>query len=111
LIGSEKDELRDQNMWIGDSGATCHMSNQLNVMFDIEEIDQALILGDGRKLKATKEGKIQVLVKDANGKDIFFNVEEVKCVRYQCLLQIPKQQTGIYQYSRLMNLCCESNIT
>jgi hypothetical protein len=78
LIGSEKDELRDQNIWIGDSGATCHMANQLDGMFDIEEIDQAIILGDGKKLKTTKKGKIQVLVKDTSGKDIFFTLEEVK---------------------------------
>jgi hypothetical protein len=62
LIGSEKDKLRDQNIWIG------------------EEIDQAIILGDGKKLKATKKGKIQVLVKVTNGKDIFFTLEEVKYV-------------------------------
>jgi hypothetical protein len=80
LIGSEKDELSDQNIWIGDSGATCHMTNQLDGMFDIEEIDQAIILGDGKKLKATKKGKIQVLVKVTNGKDIFFTLEEVKYV-------------------------------
>jgi hypothetical protein len=51
------------------------MANQLDDMFDIEEIDQAIILGDGEKLKTTKKGKIQVLVKDTNGKDIFFTLE------------------------------------
>jgi hypothetical protein len=49
LIGSEED-LKNDNVWIGDTGATSHMTNQLEGLFDVEDIDQHIIMGDGKKL-------------------------------------------------------------
>jgi hypothetical protein len=74
LIDSDKDELRDQDMWIGHSGATCYMTNQLDCTFDTEEVDQSTIFGDSKKLKVTNNSQIQVL----NGNEILFTREEVK---------------------------------
>jgi gag-polypeptide of LTR copia-type len=49
LIGLEED-LENGDVWIGDTGATSHMTNKIEGLFDVEDINQHIILGDGKKL-------------------------------------------------------------
>ena len=43
--------------WIADSGATTHMTNSLEGMFDLTESNINVSVGDGRKMKTLKVGK------------------------------------------------------
>jgi len=79
LIVSEED-LKNDDIWIGDTGATSHMTNNLEGLFDVEDIDQCIIMGDGKKLQATKRGKLSVSTIDINGKEVGFVMSEVKFV-------------------------------
>jgi hypothetical protein len=47
----------EPNYWIGDSGATSHMTNSTDWLTEIEDIDVNVKLGDGSIVKATKKGK------------------------------------------------------
>ena len=47
----------NQNTWIADSGATTHMTNSLDGMFDLEDAKVSISVGDGRKMVTLKVGK------------------------------------------------------
>jgi hypothetical protein len=42
--------LEIDDVWIGDTGATSHMTNEMEGLYDVEDINQHIILGDGKKL-------------------------------------------------------------
>ncbi len=42
--------------WIADSGATTHMANSLNGMFNLVESKTNVSVGDGRKMTTLKAG-------------------------------------------------------
>ena len=77
LIGTEE-EITNGDVWIGDTGTTSHMRNDLSGMYDLEDINQWIILGDGKKLLATKKGKLNVSTTDMDGKEVSFTIENVK---------------------------------
>jgi hypothetical protein len=54
-------------MWIGDSGASIHMVNNLNTVTEIEAINDTVTLGDGRKVEAPKRGIFLGVVKQVDG--------------------------------------------
>jgi hypothetical protein len=56
-----------KNTWIGDSGASIHMVNNLNGVTEIEEINDTVTLGDGRKVEAPKRGVFHGVVKKVDG--------------------------------------------
>jgi gag-polypeptide of LTR copia-type len=49
LMGGTED-LENKNLWICDTGASCHMTGSLEGLFNIKNIDQKVISGDGRNL-------------------------------------------------------------
>ena len=49
-------------------------------LFDYEEIDEAVIIGDGKEMKATKIGKLRRTVHQADGSTLDIVLEEVKYV-------------------------------
>lgn len=53
--------------WIADSGASTHMCHDASMMFDLKETSQFISIGDGRKLQATKTGKVRGMIKKDNG--------------------------------------------
>jgi hypothetical protein len=55
------------HLWIGDSGASSHMTNSDEGLYDIEESNQVIIVGNGEKLKALKTGKLKMKTSDLNG--------------------------------------------
>jgi hypothetical protein len=59
------------HLWIGDSGASSHMTNLDEGLYDVEESNQVIIVGNGEKLKAIKTGKLKTKTKDLNGNDSF----------------------------------------
>jgi hypothetical protein len=68
------------HLWIGDSGASSHMTNSDEGLYDIEESNQVTIVGNGEKLKALKTGKLKMKTRDLNGNKVIFILNEVKYV-------------------------------
>ena len=53
--------LCTNNTWIGDSGPSCHITNDDIGLFDVINIDK-LIQGSSRNMQAVKKGKLCVNV-------------------------------------------------
>ena len=69
-----------KNMWIGDTGASCHMTCSDQGMYDCVDIDDPIRVGDGKVIKATKMGSKKVWVKQKNGKDFHLTIHNCKYV-------------------------------
>ena len=61
-----------ENMWLGDSGASCHMTCSTAGMYDCEMINSSVKIGNGKLLKATKIEKkhLTVIQEDGNATDV-----------------------------------------
>jgi hypothetical protein len=57
----------NNNIWLGDSGASCHFTNDDKCMFECRNIRHTVGTGDGGTIFATKEGKHQLKVLQCNG--------------------------------------------
>ena len=59
LMSKEKEKRNIENIeeiWIGDTGASCHMANSMDGMINIKTINSKIIFGNGNQLKATHVG-------------------------------------------------------
>ena len=79
LNKSEQDKF-NKNTWVCDSGATCHMRNNDDGMFDVKNIDENIVVGSGKTVKATKIGKWRGVVMQKNGEKRNIVLEKVKVV-------------------------------
>jgi hypothetical protein len=72
-------ESKDDNSltWIGDTGATSHMTNDDEGMFDIEPNNQQIVIGSGETMKAVKKGKLKLKTKGKNGEETIFILSNV----------------------------------
>jgi hypothetical protein len=63
------------DLWLGDSGASCHMTNSDEGMYNCRDIKSPIKIGDGRTLYATKIGmkKLVVIQKDGSTLDIILD--------------------------------------
>jgi hypothetical protein len=57
--------LVNKDLWIADSGASCHMTCSDDGMFDCHPVDDQIKIGDGTFINAVKIGNKNVLVKMA----------------------------------------------
>ena len=71
---------RDSNIYIGDSGASCHMVNSDEGMFDCTDIDEYITVGNGGKVRATKIGKKKLTLKQKDGTTTSILMKNVKLV-------------------------------
>ena len=55
-----------RNSWIGDSGASCHITNDDTGMYDITDIDES-IQGCSGIMLTTKKGKLCFIVHQVDG--------------------------------------------
>jgi hypothetical protein len=55
------------NLWLGDTGASCQMTYDKKGMFDCRTIKSMFKLGDGKSLVATKIGKKRMIVHQQDG--------------------------------------------
>ena len=69
-----------RDTWLADSGASCHMGNSDDGMFDATVIDEPITLGNGKALRATKVGKLRRTIKQCNGDTMDIVLEDYKCV-------------------------------
>ena len=63
--------------WIKDSGASCHVTNNDSVLYDVTEIIDS-IQGSSSILPATKKGKLWVKVRQVNGTEHVHTIWPVK---------------------------------
>ena len=66
----------NQNTWIGDTGATSHMTNNDFGMFDCSTTSSSVFVGNGKALKASKIGKLK-LQSVIDGKSTSFTLKDV----------------------------------
>ena len=74
-------------IWIGDSGASCHMTNDDTGMFEVKTIQDEITIENGKPLMATKIGKfkLNIVQKDCSSRDV--PLSGVKCVP-QCFCKL-----------------------
>ena len=58
-----------ENMWIIDSGATCHMCNDASLFVKLDNLEkcQEITLGDGHVVKAIGRGDVKTEIRSPNG--------------------------------------------
>ena len=69
-----------EKFWLGDSGASCHMTNNDAAMFDCTSIKSEVQYGNGGMLVAEKIGKIRVKVMQIDGREQVIVLENCKYV-------------------------------
>ena len=74
-----------KNTWIGDSGASCHITNNNTGLYDITDIDKS-IQGSSSLIHATKKGKLRVKVWQVDGTEQVHILWPVKCCPKVCEL-------------------------
>ena len=66
------------NVWIGDTGASCHMTNSLDGMFNIRQISSNVQVGTGRTVTCTQIGDKRVTIRQQDGTSTFVVLQNVK---------------------------------
>ena len=61
-------ESWDNELWLGDTGALCHMTNTLEGMKNLTKINTGIVFWNGQRLKATYIGEKAGRVIQKNGK-------------------------------------------
>jgi hypothetical protein len=75
-----KNKKLNNNLWLGDSGASCHMSFSDEGMFYCKTIRTPIKIADGKDLYATKIGKKKLLIKQKDGTTMDVILEHCKYV-------------------------------
>ena len=71
---------QEKEKWIGDSGATVHITNNDAGMFNVKKCNFDITVGNQETTKCTKMGDIRVKLKHSTGKTVtvtLFNVRYV----------------------------------
>jgi hypothetical protein len=55
------------DIWIADSGATSHMTNSLEGMYDIVDMSTSVTVGNGKQIKIEKSGKLKGVMQHKDG--------------------------------------------
>ena len=78
LMGVDNPENKMENMWIGDTGASCHMTNDDTNMYDVQTINETIETA-GEPSRATKIGKLDLMMYQGLQK-ITITLEKVKYI-------------------------------
>jgi len=70
----------DDDVWIADSGATCHITKLSAGMYDVTELNESIEVADGNMIKVAKIGKLDVDIQQKNGKTVRATLQKVKFV-------------------------------
>jgi hypothetical protein len=71
---------QDNNIWIGDSGASCHMIRDDSYMFDCRPIKSYIKVGDGKTITCNKIGKVRMMVIQNDGTSTIVVLHDCKYV-------------------------------
>jgi len=92
LLGSSKQITKSslKYTWLADSGASSHMTNSDDGLFNIHMQESTVTIGNGTSLKVTKIGDLKVTFRNEEGLQIF-TLQKVKYIPDLCvkLLSIP----------------------
>jgi hypothetical protein len=80
LSSMTKIEDFDNDIWIGDSGPSCHYCNNDAALYDSSMISEDITVGNGNVMTATKMGKLQCQILQKNGESLVVTLEDVKFV-------------------------------
>jgi len=79
------DDSPSPYLWLGDSGASCHMTAFDSGLFDWEPIRSPIRIGNGKTLTATKIGKIKLTVMQVDGTTLDVVLSDCKYVPGLCV--------------------------
>jgi hypothetical protein len=73
------------DLWILDSGASCHYCRSVERLTDVIEINESIKIGNGDLMKATKIGNSKCEVTQINGDKFTVTLNDVKYVPSLCM--------------------------
>ena len=79
FIAFEK-ATRNSNLWIGNTGASTHMKNTLEGLYDLREEETTIQIGNGKNLKSTTTGTLKATVQQLDGTAVDVKLENVAYV-------------------------------
>jgi hypothetical protein len=68
------------DLWILDSGASCHYYRSVEGLTDVKDINESIKIGNGDLMKATKIGNLKCEVTQVNGEKFTETLNNVKYV-------------------------------
>jgi len=77
MTGTTFDRLTD-DIWIGDTGATCHLVKSAKGLYDVEAIKDCIIMGDCREVAVTQRGNLDLMVHQKDGKQHAKSMRQIK---------------------------------
>jgi hypothetical protein len=80
LSSMTKIEDFNNDIWIGDSGASCHYCNNDAALYDYTIICEDITVGNGNVMTATKMGKLRCQILQKNGESLVVTLEDLKFV-------------------------------
>jgi hypothetical protein len=69
-----------ENIWIGDSGASCYYCNSEEGLHNYTTISEEITVGNGNKMLAKKVGSLRCMVQQKNGETCVVVLKDVKFV-------------------------------
>jgi hypothetical protein len=79
-IDKERADKIGPNTWLADIGASCHLTNSDDGMFDVHVISSPVKIGNRKALTATEIGKMRRTIIQKNGDTVDITLTEVKYV-------------------------------
>jgi hypothetical protein len=73
------------DLWILDSGASCHYCQSAEGLTDIKEIDESIKIENGNSMKSTKIGNLKCEVTKVNGEKMTITLHDVKYAPNHCV--------------------------
>eukprot|EP00977_Amphora_coffeiformis_P026793 scaffold30330_cov127-Amphora_coffeaeformis.AAC.1 len=83
-----------RDIWIADTGATCHMTNQIEGLYDIKPVKREIRLGDKSTVIATQQGRLKIIVHQTNRKE--------KEAELKNLLYVPELGYNLFSLSQVV---------
>ena len=82
------------DLWIGDTGASTHMKNTIDGLFDLRNEETIVKIGNGEGLKSTTVGTLRAIVEQTDGTKIDVTLKNVAYV--------PELATNLFSITKAM---------
>ena len=111
--GTNTKKMQDDNIWIGDTGASCHMTNSLEGLSSMTDTKQSVTMGDGKSISTAQIGvwKGVKVTKDGQTKAITLSkVAYVPslCVNLFSITQAMKQGASLSSKGLMISISRET---
>jgi hypothetical protein len=84
FAAASSEERINKDIWICDSGASGHYSMSIDGMFNIQDIDEKVTVGNGDKMAATKVGSLRRCVIQVDGSTLDIVINDVNFLSELC---------------------------